>query len=279
MPNRLAISNIAWTKNEDDSVYFLMQKYGFTGLEIAPSRTWDNPYEQTIASININEFREKLQTYDLNVVAFQSLLFNKPDLTIFIDEETRQATLEHLKKNIVLASKLGAAALVFGSPKNRLVGDKDAQTIKEISLDFFGKLGNFSVENGVYFCMEPNPTIYGTDFICTTEEAIRFIREVNNPGLKLNIDLGTITANSEDIETILPQAIHYAGHFHISEPYLEKINLDQKKHERIREILTKEGYTGTISIEMKAPEETIRMQTIEETLKFVSAIYGSPRNK
>ena len=35
---QLAISNIAWHKEDDEAVYTAMQQAGFTGLEIAPTR-------------------------------------------------------------------------------------------------------------------------------------------------------------------------------------------------------------------------------------------------
>ena len=35
---KLAVSNIAWKEQHDEAVYALMRHYGFTGLEIAPTR-------------------------------------------------------------------------------------------------------------------------------------------------------------------------------------------------------------------------------------------------
>ena len=43
----LSISNIAWGSELDDSVYTLMKKYQFSGLEIAPTRVFPKtPYEK-----------------------------------------------------------------------------------------------------------------------------------------------------------------------------------------------------------------------------------------
>lgn len=43
---KLAISNIAWTAQEDEAVYAMMRQYGYTGLEIAPTRFFaTDPYE------------------------------------------------------------------------------------------------------------------------------------------------------------------------------------------------------------------------------------------
>lgn len=273
MRNKLSISNIAWTRSEDDKVYLLMQQYGFGNLEIAPSRIWDNPYEQTTSEKE--RFKELLRTYGISVAAFQSLLFNRPDLTLFTSKESREALFEHLSKNIILAKELGAKALVFGSPKNRVIGNIDKQTAHNISLEFFSRIGEHAAENGVFFCIEPNPHVYGTDFICTTEDAIDLVRTVDHPNLRLNIDLGTIRMNDESLEKTIVQAIPYARHFHISEPFLEKIILDQEKHKQIRTILEKTPYHFVISIEMKTPEETERLSVIESTLAFVSDTYGS----
>ena len=38
---KLAISNIAWETGEDEQVYALMRKYGYSGLEIAPTRFFE----------------------------------------------------------------------------------------------------------------------------------------------------------------------------------------------------------------------------------------------
>ena len=44
---KLSISNIGWTVEQDSQVYELMKKYGFTGLEIAPTRIFpEAPYEK-----------------------------------------------------------------------------------------------------------------------------------------------------------------------------------------------------------------------------------------
>ena len=44
---KLSISNIAWSKERDETIYSLMKQNGFTGLEIAPTRWFpDKPYER-----------------------------------------------------------------------------------------------------------------------------------------------------------------------------------------------------------------------------------------
>ena len=43
---KLAISNIAWTAKQDETIYGVMKKHDFTGLEIAPTRIFPvTPYK------------------------------------------------------------------------------------------------------------------------------------------------------------------------------------------------------------------------------------------
>ena len=49
---QLAISNIAWHKEDDEAVYTAMQQAGFTGLEIAPTRIFpEMPYENLTSAL------------------------------------------------------------------------------------------------------------------------------------------------------------------------------------------------------------------------------------
>jgi D-psicose/D-tagatose/L-ribulose 3-epimerase len=54
------------------------------------------------------------------VFAAQALLFGRRDLTLFDDADTRQRTLDYLCIMVRVCARLGARALVFGSPKNAI---------------------------------------------------------------------------------------------------------------------------------------------------------------
>ena len=44
---KLSISNIGWEEKDDNAVYQLMKKYGYSGLEIAPTRIFPvSPYDK-----------------------------------------------------------------------------------------------------------------------------------------------------------------------------------------------------------------------------------------
>jgi len=271
---KLAISNIAWDKNEDEAVYALMLKYGFTGLEVAPGRVFEKPFDACLKSIS--EFSGELSSYGIKPVAMQALLFGRPDLKIFGPGEIRIQTLEYLKAVILFAQRLGISALVFGSPKNRDTGGMEKATAEKTALFFFRELAVFAARHGARICIEPNPAAYGTDFINTTAEAAAFIRKVNNSGFALHIDTGAIITNGEEKAISAGSFLSMAAHAHVSEPGLDPVPKDSsiEIHKKISMALKKNNYAGWISIEMKKPDAVKRLETIEKALSFVREIYG-----
>ncbi len=73
---KLAISNIAWDKVDDENMYVFLKANKIMGLEIAPTRIFEqNPYEQLkCAKEYTNMLREQ---YNLNIISMQSIWFGK----------------------------------------------------------------------------------------------------------------------------------------------------------------------------------------------------------
>jgi sugar phosphate isomerase/epimerase len=221
---KLAISNIGWDKGSDNFMYELLQKNDIKGLEIAPTRIWDNP--EVVSKKEALQFKNKLKKYGLSVVAFQSLLYGKT-FSLFSNEGKL-----YLMRLIDLASYFGKIAIVIGSPKNRNCDDM------KMAINFFKELNDYA-NNRVTLCIEPNPVEYGTNFINTTKEAISFAKKT---GIKINLDCGTISLNNEDLK-IQTDCI---GHIHFSEPYLRPLtNFEMFKNLKFID------YDGWYSIESK----------------------------
>lgn len=266
---RLAISNIGWEANENQAVYGLMQKYGFTGLEIAPTKIWENPFAAT--DRQINKLLADLKDLNIEVAAMQALLFGHPELTIFQDKTTRNTTLAYLKRMLDLGRKLNAKSLVFGSPKNRLTAGLAKETVNKIAADFFNELGDYAAKYNIYFCLEPNPKEYGADFLISTAEAIEFVKKLNNPAVKINFDTGTAIINQEDFAADLAANISLIGHFHVSEPFLEVIS--NKIQKSVAEFLQKNKYQNWVSIEMKSKYPQSNTINIKKSLSLIRSQY------
>ena len=117
---RLAVSNIAWNADEDDAIGLLLQSEGVAGVEIAPTKWRERPLDATAREIA--DYRRAWEERGLRIVSMQSLLFGRPDLQLFGDTRTSaQPTFSYGRSSF--GANLGAHALVFGSPRNRVRGD------------------------------------------------------------------------------------------------------------------------------------------------------------
>jgi len=269
---KIAISNIAWEKEDDSRVYSLLNKLGVTGLEISPYRIWEDPFSVSKSEIAAYQSNIK-KNYNLEVVAMQALLFGHPELTIFESEKKRIQTANYLKKVINFASNFGNIPLVFGSPKNRIIGIVPTDETKKIYQIFFKELGEYSKVKGVRLCIEANPTLYGADFINTLQEAQIIVEEVNSEGFCLHIDTGAMIINKETPE-IIAGLTTIPVHYHISEPFLSEKYDNSNFHKKSAKSLMNIGYKGHVSIEMSPKDKKTEITTkITAAIKFAKDCY------
>jgi len=259
---KLSISNIAWTAEDDQMMHAFLQAAGFSGLEIAPTRIFpENPYDQLEAAA---DFSNQLQKdFQLRISSMQSICFGRNE-AIFGTETEREAIFDYVKKSIDFAAAMKCNNLVFGSPKNRIIGENQM----DVALDFFGKLGQYAHSKGTVMALEPNPDIYGTNFINTTQQAIDFVEAAAVPGLKINLDLGTFIHNNEKLN-LISDHLPLMNHIHISEPYLEKIE-HRELHRELANVLKEQQYDRFVSIEMKNLND---IEAVKETVLYLKETF------
>jgi sugar phosphate isomerase/epimerase len=268
---KLAISNIAWEPDEDEAVFRLMQEYSVTGVEIAPTKIWKDPTRAS--DKQVADYVRYWHDRGIAISSMQALLFGRPDLTIFESPEKRKATLDYLREIIRLGGQLGANALVFGSPKNRSVGDMPRSNAEEIAVEFFHALGVEAARNDTVFCIEPNPEQYGCDFVTTSREGRNLVARVNHPGFCLHLDAAGMTMSNENIEEELAESVPGICHFHISEPGLKPVGTGNVEHALFARILNMQGYSRWYSIEMVSQDGEDNVSVIEKALSSVKQNY------
>lgn len=268
---KIALSNLAWDRGEDKKILSLLLKYNISGIEIAPTKIWDHPTK--ISDKNLKTYKNMWLNSGIQIVAITSLLFGHPELQIFSDQKTREQTIEYLSHIIRLSSYLGAKAMVFGSPKNRSTFGLPKKEVEKISEDFFYQVALIAKKFGIFFGLEANPSLYGTNFINTTDEAINLVKKVNHPNFRLHMDCGTMTINKEDYTKTIDAGFPYTCHFQISEPGLKPIPTKLTNHKKIAKTLKDLNYNKWISIEMPLQKYSRHLFYIERALKFVKKNY------
>ena len=270
---KLAVSNIAWPREQDAVVAELLMDAGIGGIEIAPTKIWPNPLAATDAEID--DYRQFWNERGIAIVAAQALLFGKPELTIFESVSIREQTLEHLAGIVRICARLGAGALVFGSPKNRRVGTLPSEEASRIAVEFFTRLGEIAASAGTCVVLEANPEVYGADFVTRAAEAIALVQRVNHPGFQLHLDTGCMSLAGDPISATFDEAFPLLRHFHVSEPNLDAPgSSDTVDHAAFAEQLRERGYAGWVSLEMREPKPFVRA-SFRDSVNWFEQCYSS----
>jgi len=261
---KISASNIGWKKEYDQNMYSWMSKQGIEGLEIAPTRIFQqSPYEQlTEAKEWAKEIKGK---YNLEVTSMQSIWYGRTE-NIFASKEQREALVQYTKKAIDFAEIIGCGNLVFGCPRNR---SYEAGMDISVADEFFGVLGDYAYEHGTVIAMEANPPIYNTNYCNTTGSAVELVQRVDSKGFKINLDIGTMIENKESVECLFGKT-ELINHVHISEPGLMAV-VKRDIHKEVAELLSKEKYNRYVSMEIKAQDE---IDTVKNTLTYIKAVFG-----
>lgn len=245
----IAVSNIAWPAEDDLAALDAAQALGFTGVELAPPKTF-GPWESIDLSA-VRAFRASLEARGLSAPALQAILFNRPDCKLFGAREERQAMHDHLAFVARIAGAVGARACVFGAPRQRDPGSLSPAAAMESACAFFAALAPLFAQEGSALAFEANAALYDCRFATHTRDAIALARAVDHPGLRLQLDLGTVTINQEPL-AIIADAVPFAAHLHISEPKLAPIGTAGTDHAALGAAVRASGYDGCISVEMAA---------------------------
>ncbi|HEY9225782.1 MAG TPA: TIM barrel protein [Gemmatimonadaceae bacterium] len=264
---RLAISNIAWETSEDEQVADVLRRESVGGIEIAPTKWRERPLEASASAIA--EYRKTWADRGLRIVSMQALLFGRPDLQLF--GPSRASMRDYLRGIIELGARLGAHALVFGSPKNRARGSLSLAEATAIAVDFFREIGEHAAVHDVAFCLEANPPEYGCDFITDTAEAVALCAAIDHPGIAVNGDLGGMTMSNERVRETIASAAAMLGHFHASEPQLAELGASAN-HAEAAAGLAAVGYGRWVSVEMRAAGSNV--ERVERAIRLAKRAYG-----
>ena len=92
--------------------------------------------------------------------------------------------------------------------------------------------------------IEANPPVY-TNYLNGTAEAFALVKRLDNPGLAVNLDLSTMLAQGESLQSFVDD-LKYVSHVHISEPGLAPIQ-KRPEHKELALLLGGGGATRAMS--------------------------------
>ena len=245
-----AVSNIALPAGDHCGLLPVLADLGFQGLEVAPSRVWEDTWHG-LGPSQVQAYRQAVEKAGLTGTGLHSLFFDQPEMTIFGGRETRRKTLDFLSHLSGLCRDLGGKVLIFGSPNARRRGAMESWDAHKVAAEFFDEFVAATRDHGTVLCLEPlGPK--DTDFCGPLREIMQFRDEFHQNGLGLQIDARALTAHDEIDDAVFNDAAPDLVHVHANATDLgELLPDDPIDHDRIGTLLRDIGYSGFVSLEQR----------------------------
>jgi sugar phosphate isomerase/epimerase len=270
---RIAVSNLAWDIEEDADVARLLARLGIDGVDIALGKYFADPgaaHEREIERV-----RKFWADHGVGIVGIQALFFGVSGLNMFGSTESRQAMLDRMASLCRIAAALGATRFVFGSFRNRDRTGLSDSTVRDVALDFFGRLGEIARAWGQIVCLEAIPAAYGANFLTTSVEAAQVVAALDHPAVRLLLDTGTMAVNEETPTDIVGRFAALIEHVHASEPDLAPYGSAGARHAEVAEALEKLAPGKTVTVEMLATKDEPHLVSLARALEAALRDYAA----
>ena len=175
-----------------------------------------------------------------------------PDRDLRGTPEQQKTGLDYMFKLIDQMSALDCPSLI--GPVYSTVGRADAVPEKEQKQQWKTVVGNlkklcrYAEAKGKLVCLEPLNR-FETDFINTCEQALRMIRDVGSPALKLHLDTFHMNIEQKNQAAAIRKAGKLLGHFHACGSDRGTPGNDHIDWKPIAAALKGIGYKGDVVIE------------------------------
>ena len=270
---KLAVSNIAWAAEEEPEMARVLSDLGVQHVEIAPPKVFPDPL--LASEMAWRQYSQFWHDHGITIVAFQSLLFGRPECTLFGDKKGRTRLINVLSRFINIAGEVGVERLVFGSPKNRQVPpEMSLGEARDIAADVFSSLGVVAADSGTCLCIEPNPSVYDCNFVTTAAAGLELVETVGNPGFGLHLDSACMALAGDPVINAVNAAGVNLRHFHVSAPNLGALEDIEVDHASAAAALRSINYDGFVSIEMRMGEPGASASAVGDAVGLARRYYA-----
>ena len=268
---RLSVSNIAWDLREEEPIARFLASEGVDRIDIAPGKYFSDP--EAVAANDLAAVRRLWEDRGFRIEGMQALLFGTTGLNLFGDADGRM--FRRLAAVCRIAGGVGVRALTFGSPRQRDRSGLDDAEAERQSVAFLRRLGDVARNEGVVFCLEPNPIAYGCNFMTDTRQAAAIVEAVAHPAIRLQLDVGALTMNAEPVAETIARYAPLTGHVHASEPLLAILGDGGSDHGAAADALADALPDHVVTIEMAPPKAESPLDAVRRAVALAKRTYGA----
>lgn len=234
----LSLTNLSFIKKDFSFFANKANRLNYQYIEIAPYLISKKPFLKK----NITYIKKIIIKNKLKIVSIQSLFYNKKLYT-----NNKKDIQKYFTKIFKFAIALNIKKISIGNaPFRKLKIPKKELHIKNFLI--FKNLSNLAKKYNITICIEPISKKYGNLFLNTHNEAINFIKKINQNNVRLLFDTGNYyDENKINFNRYFLKNIKYIEHIHLSQP--EIFDLDKKDLNKSFLFLKKNKYKKSVTIE------------------------------
>ena len=248
---KISICNELFRDWPIEKLFKYVAQLGYDGVEIAPFTLADSVTE--ISHEKRKAIRRAAEKNGIEIIGLHWLLVKPEGLSInHPDEFIRIKTQEYMEALIHFCADIGGKVLIHGSGHQRKVCEKCTFTEAwEWARESFEACLETARKRNVMYCIEPL-TKASTNFINTSDEALRMVKEIRHPNFKMVFDCRSATAHEESVIGALLRALESRAlyHVHINDANGKGPGFGETKFTPILRTLIENGYQRYISVEV-----------------------------
>ena len=222
---------------------------GYDAVEIAPFTI--AKYVTDITKEQRQKVREAAKQAGIAISGIHWVLVDAEGMfLVHGDPEVRKRSARYFCDLVDFCAEIGGNIIVVGSPKQRNIpeGATMEQALTWARETLMPSVMR-AMDRGLTICLEPLAPSE-TNFINTAEEAIRFIRSIRAPSLRIILDVKAMSSESKPIPQIIRDSWPNFAYFHANDKNLKGPGFGEVDFKPIAEALKEEGYDGYVSVEV-----------------------------
>ncbi|HEY0090800.1 MAG TPA: sugar phosphate isomerase/epimerase family protein [Candidatus Lokiarchaeia archaeon] len=207
---KYGINLLLWTSNFTEKDLYLIKKVKDLGCDVVEIPVF-NPDEFPSEKV-----KKELDANNLEVCVCYGC--GKDSDIASLDAKIRQVGIDCFKKAIDHAVVMGAKKIggVVYKAGGIFTGKAPTKEEWKNSVNAMKEIAKYAQKFGISICVE-QINRYETYFINTTEDALKYCKEVGEPNVKLLLDSHHLILEELSIFEAIKKAGKYLGHFHTSE--------------------------------------------------------------
>lgn len=224
---------------------------GYQGLEIAPFTLSDHPH--LLEKSTRLQYRRQAEDAGIQITGLHWLLLAPEGLSVTSrDRGVREETLSVMKSLVELCSDLGGKVLIHGSPKQRMIDERDdREEVVKRATELFSEVSEWAAQAGVIYCIE-SLNKAETNFINSIDEALELVQSIGNPSFRTMLDTKAASiTESEPIPSILDRWLPSGmiAHIHVNDSNLRAPGQGEDRFSPIFSSLVRNKFTGVVAVE------------------------------